>query len=139
MAPQNEGQNSEMPIDAGREEINALNARIRVVEERINDMRKRFKFLEENMIAYHKKNLKDAKDQQQQTYDVRRGLKILEGKMLVILKELQLAATKQDVTTLRKYIELWNPLKFITEETLQKRIDERIGKKQDDDENSGNV
>ncbi len=137
MAPQNQEQNPEMPVDTGREEINALNARIRVVEERINDMRKRFKFLEENIIAYHRKNLKDVKDQQQQTYDIRRGLKILEGKILVILKELQLAATKQDVTTLKKYIELWNPLKFITEETLQRRIDERIGKKQDGGENSG--
>ena len=106
--------------------MNSLSARIRVVEERLNDMKKRFKFIEENIIAYHKKNLKDAKDQQAQSYDLRKSMRALEGKIMIILKELQLASTKQEVAILKKYLDLWNPLKFVTEETLQKRIDERM-------------
>lgn len=117
---------SDLPPDAGRDELNSLSARIRVVEERLNDMKKRFKFIEENIIAYHKKNLKDAKDQQAQSYDLRKSMRALEGKIMIILKELQLASTKQEVAILKKYLDLWNPLKFVTEETLQKRIDERM-------------
>ena len=119
---------SDLPSDSGRDEMNSLSARIRVVEERLSDMRKRFKFLEENIIAYHKKNLKDSKAQQQQSYDLRKSMRALEGKILLILKELQMTSTKQEVSTLKKYLDLWNPLKFITEETLQKRIDERMPK-----------
>jgi hypothetical protein len=45
-----------------------------------------------------------------------------------MIKEMEIFARKDEIKVLEKYINLWNPIEFITEEELNKKLEE-ISKK----------
>ncbi len=47
-------------------------------------------------------------------------------KMDLIIKELKQTAGIEEVMIIKKYIDLWNPLNFVTQKDLQRVVDERI-------------
>ena len=51
----------------------------------------------------------------------------------MIIKELRLTARKSDIDVMKRYIELWNPVKFVTadyaEKIAREVAEERLAKK----------
>jgi predicted lactoylglutathione lyase len=45
-----------------------------------------------------------------------------------ILEEMSEFSTKQEIKVLEKYINMWNPLNFVTTEEIEKIIDEKLKK-----------
>ena len=50
-------------------------------------------------------------------------------KMDLIIKELKQTAGKEEVMTLQKYLDLWNPMHFATQRDVEQLIDDKLGKK----------
>jgi hypothetical protein len=102
------------------EQINALAARIRVSEERFNELRKKILFVEQNMLTNHKKVMGDLKVSNDEIDELRHKIIDVEDRIITIIKELRLMARKGDVDVLRRYIELWDPVKFVTAEHAER-------------------
>jgi len=102
------------------EQLNGLAARIRVSEERMNELRKKLLFIEQNMLANHKKAIGDIKASNEEIDELRHKFTEMEDRVITIIKELRLTARKGDVDVLKRYIELWDPVKFITAEHAEK-------------------
>lgn len=118
------------------EQINGLAARIRVSEERFNEFRKKMLFIEQNMLTNHKKLLGDLKTSNEEIDELRHKLAEVEDRVITIIKELRLTARKTDIDVMRRYIELWDPVKFVTAEYAEKIArevmeEERGGKPED--------
>ena len=47
-------------------------------------------------------------------------------KMKMIIKELKLCSKSEDLTVLKKYIDLWDPVRFVTQNEVEKIIEEKI-------------
>ena len=43
--------------------------------------------------------------------------------------ELKSSARKEDVEVLKRYIEMWNPVNFVTEGNVEKLVDDRLESK----------
>ena len=54
----------------------------------------------------------------------------LREKLMMVIRELQTVARKDEVKVLEKYINLWNPLKFVTQNEVEQIINEILEKKQ---------
>ena len=102
------------------EQMNGLAARIRVSEERFNELRKKMLFIEQNMLSNHKKALGDIKSANSEIDELRHKLESTNEKVITIIKELRLTARKNDVDVMKRYIELWNPVKFVTADQAEK-------------------
>ncbi len=102
------------------EQLNGLAARIRVSEERLNEFRKKMLFIEQNMLTNHKKVLNDLKISNEEIDELRHTLAEVEDRVITIIKELRLTARKTDIDVMRRYIELWDPVKFVTAEYAEK-------------------
>ena len=50
-----------------------------------------------------------------------------------LLKELELFARREDVKFLEKYINLWNPLKLVTESDVERMIEHHIISKKEEE------
>jgi hypothetical protein len=116
------------------EQINGLAARIRVSEERFNEMRKKMLFIEQNMLNNHKKALGDLKTANSEIDELRHKLEEVEERVITVIKELRLTARKSDMDVMKRYIELWDPVKFVTadfaEKIAKEVVDERLGPEQ---------
>ena len=123
-------QKQEMPDFSGiTNDVNALSRRLRLLEEGSTNLRRFFQMTEENMISKHKHFSAEIKTINSDTIEIRKEIQELRDKLGLVIKELQSVARKEDVKVLEKYINLWNPIKFVTQNEVEEIIHEVLGKK----------
>ncbi len=110
------------------EQLNTIMARVRVSEERYGELRKKLLLVEQNMLGNHKKAMSEIKSLQSEINEVKRTMLAVEDRIITVIKEIRLTARKEDVDVLKRYLELWDPVKFITSEQVEKIIDEKLGR-----------
>lgn len=110
------------------EQVNILAARLRISEERYSETRKKMLLLEQNMLTNHKRAMQEIKVLQDEFSELKRTVSAVEDRIITVIKELRLTARKEDIDVMRKYLELWNPASFARMETVEKIIDEKLGR-----------
>jgi hypothetical protein len=110
------------------EQINAMAARVRIGEERYGELRKKMLLVEQNMLSNHKKAMTEIKTMQTDLMEVKRTIQAVEDRIITIIKEIRLTARKEDIDVMKRYLELWDPVKFVTHEQVDKIVDEKLGK-----------
>ena len=111
-------------------DINTLSRRLRLLEEGFTNLRRFFQVTEENIIAKNKHYSAEIKTIASDISEIRKEMQELRDKMLLIIRELQTTARKDEVKVLEKYINLWNPVKFVTQNEVEQIINEVLEKKQ---------
>ncbi|MBI2138160.1 hypothetical protein HYU13_01100 [Candidatus Woesearchaeota archaeon] len=101
-------------------------SRIRVLEERYNNLRTEVKLTEDNMVKKNKKLATDLKTLTSDITEVRHEIEEVKERILLLVKELQGFAKKGDIQTLQKYIEMWEPLNFVTHQELEDALNEKL-------------
>ena len=92
-----------------------LNSLIREVDILKNDLIKKNENLRKNIKVIND-DLMEVKHEQEKTTQ----------KMDLIIKELKQTAGIEEVTTLKKYLEFWNPLNFVTQQDLDKALEMKM-------------
>ena len=92
--------------------------RIRSLEGKYNLLRDRMLLINNNMIEEYKKIITELRLANEETQELKLDMYRMREAMKHLLKELELFARKEDVKFLEKYINLWNPMKFVTEEEV---------------------
>ena len=111
--------------------------RIRTLEGKYNLLRDRVLIINNNMIEEYKKTIGEIKAINNDVKEIKGDIFKIKESMKHILKELELFARKEDVKFLEKYINLWNPLKFATEEDVKRIIEEKLKDKTKKSESHG--
>ena len=110
-------------------DINTLSRRLRLLEEGFTNLRRFFQVTEENIIAKNKHFSADIKTLTSDINEIRKEIQELKEKLLLVIRELQTVARKEDVKVLEKYINLWNPLQFVTHNEVEQIINEILENK----------
>jgi len=111
-------------------DINTLGRRLRLLEEGFTNIRRFFQITEENVIAKNKHFSAEIKTLASDVMEIRKEIQDLRDKLLLVIKELQTTARKEEVKVLEKYINLWNPVRFVTQNEVEAIINEVLEKKQ---------
>lgn len=124
------GQKQEMPDFSGMTaDVNTLSRRLRLLEEASTNMRRFFQITEENIIAKNKHFSSEVKTINSDIIEIRKEVQEVRDKLGLVIKELQSVARKEEVKVLEKYINLWNPIKFVTQGEVEEIIKETLNKK----------
>ncbi len=118
-------------ISGMTEQINSMAARVRIGEERYGELRKKLLLIEQNMLSNNKKALTEIKSLQTDLIEMKRTMQAVEDRIIMVIKELRLTARKEDIDIMRRYLDLWNPVKFITHDQVEKIIDEKLGQSEE--------
>ena len=108
-------------------EFMQVSRRVKVLEDSLSNLRKKILVDEQNDLNRHKKDLMDSKALASYINEVKKDIDNIKRVIKEIISELQGCARHEDVDVLKKYINIWDPIKFVTEDTVEKMIDERIG------------
>lgn len=106
--------------------VNSLSNRVRMIEDTNSNLRKKLSLIEQNMISENKKVNTEIRAFTSEINDVKKELADVKNKILLIIKELKLSAKKEDVDILSKYINLWEPINFVTQKEVEKIIDRKL-------------
>ena len=125
------GQQQEAPDFSGvTADVNTLSRRLRLLEEGFTNLRRFFQVTEENMIAKNKHFSAEIKTLTSDIMEIRKEIQEVRDKLMLVIRELQTFARKEEVKVLEKYINLWNPIKFVTQNEVEQIINEFLEKKQ---------
>ena len=112
-----------------QEQVMTVTRRLRVLEEQQTNVRRKLQMVEQNMLSNNKKLNDGIKDVNADIVEVKRMVADMETKILMIIKELKETARKDDVSVLQKYINMWEPVNFVTRDELEKALEEALGSK----------
>jgi|TARA_B100001964_G_scaffold244809_1_gene328074 t-SNARE complex subunit (syntaxin) len=110
------------------EDMSNLNRRLRLVEETSTNIRRALQVTEQNMLSKNKTFSTDVRTITSDISDIKKEIAEIKEKILDLIKELKEAAKRDEVKVLEKYINLWNPVKFVTQNEVEEIVKEFIKK-----------
>ena len=113
-------------------EINSLSRRLRLLEESSANLRRFFQVTEENTITRNKHYSAELKTINSDISEIRKEMQEIREKLSLVIKELQTVARKEEVKVLEKYINLWNPVKFVSQNEIEGIINEVLEKREEE-------
>ena len=108
--------------------ISDLNARVRALENRYNLLAERLLVVNQNMIEEYKKLIKEIRLINSELKELRNESLSTKEATKNIIREMETFAKKDEVKVLERYIEMWSPFNFVTDEELQKLLEEKTKK-----------
>ena len=124
------GKQQEMPDFSGMtSEMNTLSRRLRLIEEGTANMRRFLQVTEENMIQKNRHFSAEIKTLTSDVTEIRKEIQDMKDKFQLMIREFQTVARKEEVKILEKYINLWNPIKFVTQNEVEQIIQEALERK----------
>lgn len=96
-------------------EVNEISGRIRVLESKYSLARERIFLVNQNMVDSHKQFMVHIDNINSDIKEIKNDIYIIKDTLRTIIKEFDAFAKKEDLKVLEKYINMWSPLKFVTE------------------------
>ncbi|MEM4336968.1 MAG: hypothetical protein QXG86_03110 [Candidatus Woesearchaeota archaeon] len=116
------------PVDVVAE-INNINRTIKVIEDKYSNLRKKVQLEEENSLSTHKKIFEELKIINSDIIDIKHEIEDIKEKILLIIKELRSSIKVEEFEELKKYIELWEPMNFVTRGEVKKIVEKAMEEK----------
>ena len=85
-------------------------------------MRSKVQLIEQNMLSKNRNFYTEIKTLNLEFTDTKKEIEDIRDKMSVLLKEMEGFSRKEDVDVLRKYIDFWNPITFVTKNEIEEVV-----------------
>ncbi len=123
------GKQQKMPDIGGiTSDVNNISRRLRLLEESFTNMRRTLQVTEENMLKKHRNFSTEVKTINSEISEMRSEISEIKEKIIMLIQELKTAAKRDEVKVLEKYIDLWNPVKFVTQNEVEQIVKDMMVK-----------
>ena len=99
---------------------------LKALESKINNLVREVEVIKNDLVQKQNQIKKEVKTISNDLLELKHVQEQFVQRMDLIIKELKQTAGIEEVMTLRKYIDLWNPLAFVTQRDLERAIDARL-------------
>ncbi|MDO8656804.1 MAG: hypothetical protein Q7K45_06205 [Nanoarchaeota archaeon] len=99
---------------------------IKGVESKVNTLVREVDVLKNDYIKKHNELKRELKISNDDVLHLKRTQDQAQQKMDLIIKELKQTAGVEDVAVLKKYVEFWNPLNFVTQKDLDRAVQAKL-------------
>ena len=106
------------------EEMNSTLRRLRMLEERNSTLQRRDQVTDQNMLANQKKVAAEVKALNLELTEIKTELAKLKDTLSLVIQDLKECAKKDELAVLDKYLKLWEPVKFVTQNQVERIVNE---------------
>lgn len=99
---------------------------VKGLEGKVNNLLREVTILKNDYIKKHNDLKGEIKTMNEDVLELKHQREKTLEKMDLIIKELKSTAAREEVMVLRKYIDLWNPMTFVTQRDLERAIDAKL-------------
>jgi len=114
------------PIMSQKEGNGEATRRIRILEERNANLNRKVELIERNLIEFNKKENQEIKTINAEIIEMQKQISVIKNNVSLIVRELQLTAKKDEFNSLKKYVEVWDPVEFVTRNEVKNLIKDHI-------------
>ena len=102
--------------------ISDLDRRLRMLEERYSNLRKKIQLTDSNLIDSEKTYSKELRTFNDELLELKRSTSDFADKVLIFSGEMDNTAKKNDLKVLEKYLAMWDPRLFVTRKDLKEYL-----------------
>ncbi|GIU68940.1 MAG: hypothetical protein KatS3mg002_0176 [Candidatus Woesearchaeota archaeon] len=106
--------------------ITDLDRRLRILEERYNNIRKKIQLTDQNILETERGFVKELKILNEDNLKLKKDVSDYFEKISIFNDEISQAAKKTDIMVIEKYLDLWDPKNFVTRKELREYLKEKI-------------
>ena len=110
-------------------QLNDATTRLKILEERYGTLRKKFEVTEQNIVESDKSHYEEIRLLNENVLEVKRAMKDLADKVNLLTDEIQGFTNKNEFTVLKRYVEFWQPLDFVTRKEVNDFLRKKFHKK----------
>jgi seryl-tRNA synthetase len=99
---------------------------VKALESKINNLMREVNSMKNDSILKINNLRHDMKTLNEDVLDIKQSREEITSKMDLIIKELKKTAGIEEVTVLKKYMEFWNPINFVTQNDLERAIQAKL-------------
>lgn len=104
------------------DEMNSSMRRLRVIEERYSNIQRKNQLTDQNMLANQKKVATELKSLNQELGELKEEIAKLKDTLSLVIQELKECAKKDELAVLDKYLKLWEPVRFVTQNQVERIV-----------------
>jgi predicted nucleic acid-binding Zn-ribbon protein len=109
-------------------QISELNRRMRLIEEQISGIREHTSLIESNITQRDKKTTEELNNFSEEMHDFHNQIREIKDAIDQIASKFDQFANKEQVKVLERYINIWNPMNFLTKDEVESFIDKKLAK-----------
>lgn len=94
--------------------------RSRMLEERYHTLERRTQIIEENQLDHNRKLSSEIRAINDDIADIKKSIAEVNDKIQLLVTEMQGFAVKDEVQVIKKYLDYWEPLNFVTQKQVEK-------------------
>jgi len=113
---------SETPFESLTKKVTSLGSRLRVLEERYTNLRKKDDMSDQNFLDFEKEIRSEIKDLNKDFLEIKRGVSEINDNLLMMSAELDKSVKQQDFKVVERYVDMWQPMNFVTRDEFNKYI-----------------
>ncbi len=110
-----------------RERVTEIASRLAVLEERAGNLRKKGQNTDQSLLEYSRETRADLKALRERLTELARVVEDVREKVEAMAGELGSVVKRQEFSVLERYLDLWQPLNFITREEAKMLLKEAKG------------
>ncbi len=118
--PQGSTKPSDSPFESVSKKVTTLGSRLRVIEERYTNLRKKIQLSDENLLEFEKDLTLEFKNLSSEFLDVKKTISSMNENLINMASELQHVVRQSEFKVIQKYVDIWQPMNFVTREELDK-------------------
>ncbi|MBT4935244.1 hypothetical protein HOL21_04700 [Candidatus Woesearchaeota archaeon] len=99
---------------------------VKSLEGKVNNLLRELDVLKNDFVRKNLSLTKELKVLSDDVLEFKRSQDQSLQKMDIIIKELKMTAGYEEVQVLKKYVDLWSPMNFVTQRDLERAIDARL-------------
>ncbi len=107
-------------VDVQSKAILTVTQRQKDLESSLDIVSEKLEMLDHNSVSNSKKTNNDIKNIRDEIHDIKQEIKQIQEFNAKVVKQVKMMAGSDEVAKLEKYIDLWNPMDFVTREELEK-------------------
>ena len=119
---------TEQGYDQGNDANIDFFSRMRSLEGKYNLLRDRALIINQNMITQYQRTNAEIKAIEEDIQEVKHTLFQIKETLKHLVREMEGFSRKEDMKVLEKYINLWNPMNFVSAEEVKRLIEENSKK-----------
>ena len=105
--------------------ISDVDRRIRILEERYSNLRKKINLTDQNLLESERGYLKELRELNDEVMEMKHSVNDFQEKIMIFNSEMQSCASKVDLKVIEKYLNLWSPSMFVTRRELREFLRSR--------------
>jgi len=102
--------------------VSDLDRRLRTLEERYSNLRKKLQLSDENLLDAERTFSKELKDFNDESLELKKQVNEFSEKVGMLGSEMENVAQKSDLKVVEKYLDMWNPNNFVTRTELKEYL-----------------